>query len=92
MAWDDFILDATTEITVNITVPADLRPYLESWFTETKEATETLNEFVLKNLGKQALLYRKNKLRQEAMEDQKSVMDQYITQMQTDYLEEFNNL
>lgn len=47
---------------VSFQVPADLDPYLVYWYQETKLDGESVNDFLLRRLGRPALEYRYHKL------------------------------
>jgi hypothetical protein len=92
MAWDDFILSPTTEIEISTTVPAWLRPYLQSWYLATRDGGETMNEFTLRMMGKMALDYRKSTLHTIAINEQNDEIEPYQEDLETDYNTEVNKL
>ena len=59
---EDFILDPTTPIDITISISATVRPYLQQWFSETKNTNESISDFVIRRLLTQAFVYRSNKL------------------------------
>lgn len=60
---DPFTLPpAASAITKSITFSAEQRPYVEEWYLATKEATETINDFVTRIFTQKSIAYRRSQL------------------------------
>lgn len=79
-----FQLAATSQINITVTIPAAARPYLEQWYA-AKGGGNTVNDFVLKLLLRNALQYRYDQLKAaggNALRQAKAIED---TDYEADY-------